>query len=78
MRPFAYARATTIDETITLLDHRTNGQTRPLAGGTDLLTLMKADIAAPTQVVDIKRVDELPRGITKTATGITLGALPLG
>lgn len=75
MRPFAYARATTIDETITLLDHAENGHTRPLAGGTDLLTLMKGDIAAPAQLVDIKRLDELPQGITETANGVTLGTL---
>lgn len=75
MRTFAYARANTLTETITLLDHAENGHTRPLAGGTDLLTLMKADIVAPTQLIDIKRLDELPRGITETATGVTLGAL---
>lgn len=75
MRPFAYTRATSIEETITLLDHRAKGQTRPLAGGTDLLTLMKADITAPAQLVDLKRLGELPRGIAQTAAGITLGAL---
>ena len=75
MRPFAYAQATTIDETITLLDQAAPDHTRPLAGGTDLLTLMKADITAPAQLVDIKRVGELPSGITETANGVTLGAL---
>lgn len=75
MRSFAYARATTIDETITLLDQADDGHTRPLAGGTDLLTLMKADIATPAQLVDIKRLGELSHGITETATGVTLGAL---
>ena len=75
MRTFAYARANNLTETITLLDHAENGHTRPLAGGTDLLTLMKADIVAPAQLIDIKRLGELPRGITETATGITLGAL---
>jgi len=75
MRSFAYAQATTIDETITLLDHADDGHTRPLAGGTDLLTLMKADIATPAQLVDIKRLPELPQGITETANGVTVGAL---
>jgi xanthine dehydrogenase YagS FAD-binding subunit len=75
MRTFAYARANTLTETITLLDHAENGHTRPLAGGTDLLTLMKADIIAPAQLIDIKRLGELPRGITESANGITLGAL---
>lgn len=75
MRTFAYAQAATIDETLTLLEQAAHGHTRPLAGGTDLLTLMKADIASPAQLVDIKRVDELPRRITATASGVTLGAL---
>ncbi len=75
MRPFTYARADTIDATITLLDHDEPGATRPLAGGTDLLTLMKADIAAPRQLVDIKRVGEVPRGIHTTDEGVTIGAL---
>lgn len=75
MRPFAYARAATIDETITLIDDSAQNYTRPLAGGTDLLTLMKADITAPDQLVDIKRLEELPRGITPQGQGVTLGAL---
>jgi xanthine dehydrogenase YagS FAD-binding subunit len=37
--------------------------------------MMKADIAAPTHLVDIKRLDELPSGITETPQGIMLGAL---
>lgn len=75
MQPFAYARTATIEETITLLDRAEAGHTRPLAGGTDLLTLMKAELATPAQLVDIKRLGELPRGITTTANGVTLGAL---
>ena len=52
--------------------------TRFLAGGTDLLTLMKADVAAPSLLVDIKRVEDLPRGIADNAGrggGLALGAL---
>lgn len=75
MRSFAYARAATIAETITLIDNTTQNHTRPLAGGTDLLTLMKADVTAPDQLVDIKRVAELPRGISTQGKGLTLGTL---
>jgi len=75
MQAFDYARATTLEETISLLDHAQNGDTRPLAGGTDLLTLMKAEIATPIHLVDIKRVAELPRGIHQTANGVTIGTL---
>lgn len=70
MRPFDYKRAATIQETITLLDSAPNGHIRPLAGGTDLLPLLKAE-----QLLDIKRINELPQGIVETADGITLGAL---
>ena len=75
MRRFDYTSATTLDETIQLLSQDGNGSIRPLAGGTDLLTLMKADITVPIQVVDIKRLGEIPRGIHETAQGLTLGAL---
>jgi xanthine dehydrogenase YagS FAD-binding subunit len=73
MRAFDYSSATTVDETIKLLgqDH----QVRPLAGGTDLLTLMKAGIAAPAHLVDIKRLDEIPSGIADSEQGTTIGAL---
>jgi xanthine dehydrogenase YagS FAD-binding subunit len=74
MRPFEYVRSATIDEALTLLgqDH---GGTQVLAGGTDLLTLMKAEVVAPARLVDIKRLSEVPRGIAETAQGITLGGL---
>ena len=75
MRPFAYSRASSVDEAIDLLSTAHNGEIRPLAGGTDLLTLMKADIVEPGQLVDVKRLDELPGGITETSDGVTLGAL---
>lgn len=77
MRSFEYASAASVDQAITLLGqdrHAADDGVRPLAGGTDLLTLMKADIAHPSRLVDIKRA-ELPAGIEETATGLTLGTL---
>jgi xanthine dehydrogenase YagS FAD-binding subunit len=78
MRPFEYTNPESIDEAIALL--RQNGHDRdsgimPLAGGTDLLTLMKADVMAPSHLVNIKRLAELPRGIEDRSEGLTLGAL---
>ena len=84
MRPFEYTNPATVDEAIALLGQ--NGRDRdrgmrplagvqPLAGGTDLLTLMKADVAAPSRLLDIKRLAGLPSGIENTAQGLTLGAL---
>jgi xanthine dehydrogenase YagS FAD-binding subunit len=71
MRAFTYTRPESIDEALALLDC----ESRPLAGGTDLLTLMKGDIVAPEQLVDIKRLPELSDEIALTGDGITLGAL---
>jgi xanthine dehydrogenase YagS FAD-binding subunit len=73
MRQFDYSSATTVDETIQLLGQ--DSTVKALAGGTDLLTLMKADIAAPSHLVDIKRLDELPQGIEEHEHGTRLGAL---
>jgi xanthine dehydrogenase YagS FAD-binding subunit len=81
MRPFTYAAPFSIDEALGLLhqDGRAgaNGDAaiRPLAGGTDLLTLIKGDVAAPEQLVNVKRLDDLSDRIEEAADGLTLGAL---
>lgn len=71
MRPFTYTRPTDTAEAIPLLD----GRSLALAGGTDLLTLMKSEIATPERLVDVKRLD-LPSGISAGADGgLSIGAL---
>ena len=77
MRTFEYARASTVDEAPGLVkgEHTLQDGSRFLAGGTDLLTLMKADVVRPSLLVDIKRAEGLPRGIEDGANGLTLGAL---
>jgi xanthine dehydrogenase YagS FAD-binding subunit len=50
-------------------------EVRPLAGGTDLLPLMKAHIASPNRLVNLKRIPELSRAIEPHAGGIRIGAL---
>jgi CO/xanthine dehydrogenase FAD-binding subunit len=58
MRPFRYARPTTIDELLGLLS--THGPAaRLLAGGTDLLVRLRLGHIAPDIVVDLKRVGDL-------------------
>lgn len=76
MKPFAYASAGSLDEALRLLARNggPDGAARPLAGGTDLLTLMKADLLAPTGLVDIKRAG-LPHGIDARPDGVVIGAL---
>ncbi len=75
MRSFEYTSARSVQDVITLLQEHGDGAVRPLAGGTDLLTLMKADVAAPEHLIDIKRIDDLPRGIEQADRGVTIGAL---
>ena len=77
MRPFGYASPRSLDEAVSLLapaGHRQGGA-RPLAGGTDLLTLMKADLCAPDQLIDIKRLADLDDRIADGPDGLTIGAL---
>jgi xanthine dehydrogenase YagS FAD-binding subunit len=76
VKTFAYHSPRTIADVADLLS-RTADQdgAKPLAGGTDLLTLMKADLLAPERLVDIKRLAELDHRIAEDAAGLTIGAL---
>ena len=53
------------------------GATRVLAGGTDVLVQLHADMVEPELVVDIKRIPGL-KGITKEAGGFRFGANTTG
>ena len=75
MKPFEYISPTTVEEALALLDQPGDGTTHLLAGGTDLLTLMKTDITAPSRLVNLKHLDEMSSGIAETDRGLTLGAL---
>ena len=73
MQPFEYASPTTVQAAVRLLaDAR--GEAAVLAGGTDLLSLMKDGVAKPARVVALQRIKELKR-IELTASGLRLGAL---
>lgn len=72
MKPFDYVRATAPGDAVDRHDGDTD--TRYLAGGTNLLDLMKLEVEAPDRVVDIARVgldtiDETDDG------GLRVGAL---
>jgi len=73
MQPFEYASPTTLQEALGLLGKRWT-DAGILAGGTDLVSLLKDDIEKPKRVVDIKDVKELS-GIQKTGAGLRIGAL---
>jgi CO/xanthine dehydrogenase FAD-binding subunit len=53
------------------------GETRVLAGGTDLLVQMRADILDPALIVDIKKIKET-RAVTEEKGGFRIGAAVTG
>lgn len=73
MRGFEYANPTTKEQAVGLLGNDW-AEADVLAGGTDLLALMKDDIVAPKRLVNIKDIQEL-RGITVSSKGLRIGAL---
>jgi xanthine dehydrogenase YagS FAD-binding subunit len=71
MNNFSYAKATDVRGAVSELDNNSNAKF--LAGGTNLLDLMKIDIMTPERLVDIKK---LPlQTIEKHGGGLRLGAL---
>ncbi|MCS7023583.1 MAG: xanthine dehydrogenase family protein subunit M [Bryobacteraceae bacterium] len=73
MQAFEYANPATLQEAVAMLGSSW-GEADILAGGTDLISLMKDYIHTPKRVVNIKGLKEL-QGITKTATGLRIGAV---
>lgn len=73
MQAFEYESPTTKVEAVHVLDGRWGG-TEVIAGGSDLLALMKAHVVTPKRLVNIKNIPEL-RGVTMTTNGLRVGAL---
>ena len=68
-----YLAPQTLDEAVSAFA-AAQGAARILAGGTDLLVQMRAGVAAPGLIVDIKKIGEMTR-ITENADGsFTVGA----
>jgi len=72
MRAFEYASPTTKEQAAALLGS-TWTDAEVLAGGTDLLSLMKDDIIHPKRLVNIKEIAEL-KGIAAARPGLKIGA----
>ena len=72
MRSFEYASPETEAEALELLAEH-GGNTAVLAGGTDLMTLLKRDVIQPARVVDIKNIPSL-RGVKLHDNGVLIGA----
>ena len=73
MRPFEYVSPSSRAQAVSLLGTAW-GNTEILAGGTDLLALMKDDVVAPTRLINIKQIKDL-RGVSSSAQGLRIGAL---
>lgn len=72
MKAFEYAAPRHERDVVRLL-HPEQGRSAILAGGTDLIGLLKKFVLAPERVVNIKEVPSL-RGIADTSQGLLLGA----
>lgn len=71
---FAYSRASSIDEALSLLMEH-GADAKVIAGGQSLLPLMKLRLARPDRLIDIGRIDSL-RGVRETSDGrLAIGAL---
>jgi xanthine dehydrogenase YagS FAD-binding subunit len=74
MQAFEYASPKTTAEAVKLLGSEW-GPTEILAGGSDLVSLMKDYVATPTRVVSLKQIKTL-RGIEfKAGSGLRLGSM---
>jgi xanthine dehydrogenase YagS FAD-binding subunit len=73
MRPFDYASPTKKEQVSDLLGS-TWGEVEVLAGGTDLLSLMKDEVCAPKRLVNIKGISEL-HGVRTEKEQLVIGSL---
>src|SRR5262252_8084834 len=73
MRPFDYASPTKKEQVSDLLGS-TWGEVEVLAGGTDLLALMKDEVCAPKRLVNIKGISEL-HGVRTEKEQLVIGSL---
>jgi CO/xanthine dehydrogenase FAD-binding subunit len=71
-----YEAPVSLDGAVTLLAGAI-GETRVLAGGTDLLVQMRADVVEPELIVDIKKIPET-RAVAEEKGGWRIGAAVTG
>ena len=71
-----YAAPDTVEAAVSLLGEA-DGDARVMAGGTDILVQLHADLIDPDLIVDIKNIPEL-RTITEEAGGFRVGAAVTG
>ena len=72
MESFAYSSPATVKDAAGMLSNKW-GEVEVLAGGTDLISMMKEYLVTPRLVVNVKGIREL-RGITGATNSIRIGA----
>jgi xanthine dehydrogenase YagS FAD-binding subunit len=72
MHPFAYRRASRVEDAVTLAMQDPGSEF--LAGGTDMLQLLKDDVRRPGRIIDLSRLPDLDR-IECGPRGLRFGAL---
>src|SRR5260370_19965924 len=72
MQAFEYANPATLQEALGMLGNKW-GEADVLAGGTDLISLMKEYIETPKRLISIKGIKELG-GIQTSKTGLRIGS----
>jgi CO/xanthine dehydrogenase FAD-binding subunit len=73
LKHFEYFEPTNVEETLSLLN-QWKGDAKIIAGGTDLIPLMRDRLVTPKRVIDINKLSEL-EFIKDTDEGIEIGAL---
>jgi xanthine dehydrogenase YagS FAD-binding subunit len=74
MQKFEYASPATKEQAVALLGKEW-GETEVLAGGTDLISLMKDYVVTPKRVINIKNIKDLDRVMTPRDGSARIGAL---
>ena len=74
MQAFEYANPTTTAEAVLLLSEA-DGEAQALAGGTDLLSLMKDGVVAPKRLVNVKSIAEMGGIDWQDGEGLRIGAV---
>ena len=74
MRAFEYANPTSVQDAVRLLGSNA-GESAVLAGGTDLLSLMKDYVVTPGRLVNIKSIEDLQGVSYDSDAGLSIGAV---
>lgn len=69
---FEYKKANTVAKAVAMYKEK-NGKARYLAGGTDLVPLVKLGLSVPEAVIDLKGIEEL-KVITRSGGWLAIGA----